>query len=70
MMEMYADKFDRDYGFDELNRKFGKDVSSARTKQPQMMPGMPGAVPGQPGQQPGQQVKQPERKQVNEMSTV
>jgi len=38
MNELYQDKFDRDYGFDQLNRKFGKDANLARAKEPQQIP--------------------------------
>ena len=48
MNELYQDKFDRDYGFDQLNRKFGKDTNQARAKQPQQIPGQPGQPGGQP----------------------
>lgn len=45
MMEMYPDKLDRDYGFEELNLKFGKDPVKAKVKQ-QPMGGI-GAPAGQ-----------------------
>lgn len=52
MLEMYQDKFNRDAGFDELNRLFNKDPEKMRAKTPAAVgdqgPGQQGAPGGQP----------------------
>jgi len=74
MHEMYPDKFDRDYGFDQLNRKFGKDPTQARSQSPETDQfGLPvtGQASGQPQPQgQGQAPAMREQRTVNQMSTI
>lgn len=45
MTSLYPDKFNRDYGFEEMNRVFGKDPAKAKAIQ-QVQPGMEGVPQG------------------------
>lgn len=66
MAELYPDKFNRDAGFEELNRKFDKDPNKMKLKEQPKQEGLGGSL----GDMAGQGAGQGQEKEVPQLENI